>query len=88
MSTPTRQPRTEAGAAHTRQFLADAVNRAQVELDQDIRDRDQLQRLRQSNPQMVPDWKLTAACNKVERDRIERAYAGQLLKALPQERER
>jgi len=88
MSTPTRQPRTEAGAAHTRRFLADAVTRAQVELDQDIRDRDQLQRLRRSNPDLVPDWKLTTACNKVARDRIERAYAANLLKALPQERER
>lgn len=77
---------TADGLAHTRRFLTDAATRAKVTLDQDLRDRDQLQRLRASNPDLVPDWKLNAACNLVERDRIESAYAANLLKALPQER--
>lgn len=74
-----------AGRTHTRSFLTEVVTRAQVELDQDIRDRDHLQRLRSTNPDLVPDWKLTAACNKVDRDRIERAFAARLLKALSSE---
>ena len=72
-----------ASQAHTRRFLTDAVDRAQVELDQDIRDRDHLQTLRDTNPDLVPDWKLDSACKKVER-----AFAARLLKALPAERGR
>lgn len=75
-----------ASRAHTRSFLADVVDRARVKLDQDIRDRDHLQKLRATNPDLVPDWKLTTACNTVERDRIEAAFAANLLKAIPPER--
>lgn len=71
-----------ASRAHTRSFLADVVDRARVKLDQDIRDRDQLQKLRTTNPELVSDWKLTVACNTVERDRIEAAFAANLLKAF------
>lgn len=75
-----------ASRAHTRGFLTDVVERARIKLDQDIRDRDHLQKLRGSNPDLVPDWKLTAACKLVERDRIESAFAANLLKSIPQER--
>lgn len=76
----------DAGRAHTRGFLADVVDRARIKLDQDIRDRDHLQQLRVTNPELVPDWKLTVACNLVDRDRIENAFAANLLKAVPQGR--
>lgn len=79
---------TDAGRAHTRCFLADAVNRARIKLDQDIRDRDHLQQLRTNNPELVPDWKLATACRLVERAQIEATFAANLLKALPPERAR
>jgi hypothetical protein len=86
MSAPTSNRASEI--AHTRRFLADVARRTQVTLDQDIRNRDHLQQLRGTNPALVPDWKLTVACNQVERDRIEAAFAAKLLKALPPERAR
>lgn len=75
-----------AELAHTRRFLTDIAQRTQVTLDQDIRDRDHLQQLRTTNPELVPDWKLTVACHLVERHRIEHAFAAKLLMALPRER--